>query len=237
MLDLASQHQGRCGQPHEDNAKHHTQPPATRTGSSVFHKKGGILNNPYSAPDAWMNEDEDDFDNDDNKPRFFSIKGRIGRLRYLAYAWGATTLAAFVVGIIAAILIPATGSTPSTGVAFMLGTLIYTPWIIMARRRLHDLDQSGWLALLIFVPFVFILFGLYLTFAPGTDGTNRFGPKPAPNSVVAWLFIVTPLVLISIVAAIAIPAYQRYNARAKQLHDMQTQTQQEPAPQDQQSQQ
>ena len=54
--------------------------------------------------------------------------------------------------------------------------------VVIARRRLHDLDKTGWLQLILFVPLLGLLMLLYLTFAPGTDGDNRFGPAPAPNS-------------------------------------------------------
>ncbi len=42
-------------------------------------------------------------------------------------------------------------------------------------RRLHDVNQSGLLTLLIFVPFVNLLLFLYLLFAPGTQGPNKYG--------------------------------------------------------------
>ncbi len=42
-------------------------------------------------------------------------------------------------------------------------------------RRLHDLDRPGILALLGFVPYAGALFSLYLLFAPGTIGPNKYG--------------------------------------------------------------
>ena len=45
-------------------------------------------------------------------------------------------------------------------------------------RRLHDMNQSGWLLLLNLVPFVGYVFPLYVTFFPGTEGTNKYGSKP-----------------------------------------------------------
>lgn len=41
--------------------------------------------------------------------------------------------------------------------------------------RLHDLDVSGWYSLLFFVPILNIFLGLYLLFAKGTDGANKYG--------------------------------------------------------------
>lgn len=45
-------------------------------------------------------------------------------------------------------------------------------------RRLHDLDHSGWLTLLNFVPVIGYIFPLYVTFVSGTDGVNKYGEKP-----------------------------------------------------------
>ena len=45
-------------------------------------------------------------------------------------------------------------------------------------RRWHDLDKSGWYALLGLIPYVNFIVGLYLLFAPGTDGPNQYGPAP-----------------------------------------------------------
>lgn len=43
-----------------------------------------------------------------------------------------------------------------------------------AVRRLHDIDESGWFVILVFVPLgVFCLFPLLLL--PGCEDTNRFG--------------------------------------------------------------
>jgi Tfp pilus assembly protein FimT len=60
---------------------------------------------------------------------------------------------------------------------------------------------------------------LYLTLLimPGTQGTNRFGDPPPPNTTgVILLALVLPLVLVAgILAAIAIPAYQNYAERAR----------------------
>ena len=51
---------------------------------------------------------------------------------------------------------------------------------------------------------------------PGTDGPNRFGAPTPPNSVgvliAAWAMPV--IMIIGVVAAIALPAYQDYQKRA-----------------------
>jgi len=61
------------------------------------------------------------------------------------------------------------------GVAGLFVLAILLPLTI---RRLHDIDMSGWLALLLFIPLVGSGFALYLCFAKGTEGENRFGDDP-----------------------------------------------------------
>ncbi|MGI3898903.1 MAG: DUF805 domain-containing protein [Janthinobacterium lividum] len=51
------------------------------------------------------------------------------------------------------------------------------PFFAVSARRSHDLDRSGWLALIGFVPLVG--FAMLLVWAgAGTRGPNRFGPEP-----------------------------------------------------------
>ena len=192
------------------------------------------MSNPYNAPTAEMADMEDQGTYD---PKMFAVSGRIGRLRYLAYTWCAFILLYFVLGILAAIMIPMLmrgGGQPSPAI-FAFFALIYIPifaiGFIYAKRRLNDLDQSGWLSLLILVPFINALFGLYLLFAPGTEGPNRFGPAPSKNSnAVIWLIVIVFVGFfgIGILAAISIPAYQNYvkKAHAQQLEQQQQQPQQ-----------
>ncbi len=42
-------------------------------------------------------------------------------------------------------------------------------------RRWHDIDQSGWMTLLGFIPFIGFLVTIALLILPGTKGPNKFG--------------------------------------------------------------
>ena len=61
----------------------------------------------------------------------------------------------------------------------IIGNLIfiYKYWQLQI-LRFHDLNYSGWFALLLFIPYVDLLVGLYVIFASGTDGPNKYGPDP-----------------------------------------------------------
>src|SRR5574339_394126 len=82
-----------------------------------------------------------------------------------------------------------------------------------AIQRSHDMNVTGWLSLIVLVPFGTLVF----LFAPGTRGENNYGLRPPPNGVgVILLACLLPLFFVGgILAAIAIPAYQDYTIRAQ----------------------
>jgi|GEM_PF-750368 len=147
--------------------------------------------------------------------RFFDMQSRIGRCRYLAYILGLDLLA----------MVPAVIGVTLMGVSGILGGLIlavtYIALIVYAIafgvRRLHDLDKSGWWILLMFVPLVNLGLAIYMVFFPGTIGENRFGSQPPPNS--GWVIVGTvayiAVIPLAILAAIALPSYAGYVARAQ----------------------
>ncbi|MES2297337.1 MAG: DUF805 domain-containing protein [Pseudomonadota bacterium] len=170
------------------------------------------MNNPYSAPGAAMSDVSPGDQTYD--PSMFAFSGRIGRVRYLGYSMGLSILMMLAVGVLGAIL-TMMARTAMREMGFLV-LLVYIPLfaihIILAKRRLNDLDQSGWLALLVLIPFVNFIFGLYLVFAAGSDGENGYGPAPSKNTTGVILLACTmPIIaVIGILAAIALPAYQTY---------------------------
>lgn len=178
------------------------------------------MSNPYQAPSATVRDFADTGADQPYEPRLFSAQGRIGRLRYIAYSFGAQMIALVLAGLGAGLLFPVIRNLDaSPALAGSLMFLCYAPvlltLLVMARRRLNDLDQSGWLALLMLLPLINILLSLVLLFWPGSKGANRFGPPPARNGVLVVLFaLVVPLATIGVLAAVAIPAYQQYVVRA-----------------------
>jgi uncharacterized membrane protein YhaH (DUF805 family) len=168
--------------------------------------------NPYAAPKAAV---ADVYDNEAGvqsvKP--FSAKGRVGRLRYLAYG-----LAGYLVMLLAAIVLGAgAGALGKGSAAGWLGMLATIPYFIfmalLTIQRSHDMDWSGWTAILAFIPLV----GLIWLFNSGTAGANRFGAPPPPNSLLVKIAgLAFPFIAgIGLLAAIALPAYQGYTQRAK----------------------
>ena len=167
--------------------------------------------NPYQAPDGSLLQEDDEV----GVINFFSPSSRIGRLRMLTH-----TLVIYLgFGIIAAIVGGALATSGMVLLGFLIAVmyigLIVILWIIMI-QRLHDLNRSGWYSLLSFVPLVNIALSLILLFAPGTDGKNKFGPRPPKNQWYHWVGgLIFPIAFIGVIAAVSIPAYQDYTERAK----------------------
>jgi len=162
--------------------------------------------NPYQAPRADVHEAP----GETQPVRVFSVSGRIGRLRYIAFG------AVFYLTIwIAAVVLAMMLGAQNAWLAIVLGWLaIMTIGFMLTIQRCHDFNTSGWLSLLLLVP----LANLVFWFIPGTDGSNRYGAPTPPNG--AWVIVgaLVPLILVPIVgilAAVAIPAYQDYTYRAK----------------------
>lgn len=141
--------------------------------------------------------------------KVFSVSGRIGRARYIAYGIGFYLLITIVGTVLAALL----GQAGVIALVLMWVALLVIGFMLTI-QRCHDFNTSGWLSLLVLVPLANLIFW----FIPGTDGVNRYGAPTPPNS--AWVIVgvcVVPVLFVfgGILAAVAIPAYQDYTHRAR----------------------
>lgn len=177
--------------------------------------------NPYMTPEAVVGMTSDER----YQPKVFSVSGRIGRLRYLAYTTGVNLVVMSIMVGLGAAVGAAAGAEPQgapTGLAFGgISVLLYLALVVFAvifgKRRINDLNKSAWLLLLFLVPVVNLFLAIYLVFFKGTEGENDYGPAPVPNTLgVTILGLVMPLVfLVATVSAIVIPAYQAYQEAAR----------------------
>lgn len=97
--------------------------------------------------------------------RLFS--GRIDRQNYLYGAVGSIVLALLLA------LIPF--------IRMLVGIVLLLLGFGMTVRRLHDIDQTGWASLLLFIPFIGVLEVVYLCWKLGNVSTNSYGPTPDPK--------------------------------------------------------
>jgi len=128
--------------------------------------------------------------------RPFSLAGRLDRFRYVAYA-----LTAIVVVMLVLFL-------AGFGLLYLgsMGRLIYISasvllcyaflpifLTILTVKRAHDFNMGGWLAILLLIPVVNLVF----CFMPGTKDENKYGlPLSIPSLLTRTIAIVLPILLI-----------------------------------------
>jgi uncharacterized membrane protein YhaH (DUF805 family) len=152
---------------------------------------------------------------------FFSARGRIGRLRYLAYSTGASLIHSLVAaeGVRLAVGFGSPSLVVNVASLLALGALLWFV-AITGIKRCHDIGISGWWTVTCFIPVI----ALAWIFWPGEREANRFGPPPPPNNWgVRLLGALLPLVfLVGMVAGIALPAYQGYVTKARAAQSAQS---------------
>jgi len=55
---------------------------------------------------------------------------------------------------------------------------VFIPSLAVSVRRLHDVNKSGWMILILLIPLIGIIWFLILTVTEGTPGENQYGPNP-----------------------------------------------------------
>ncbi|MDR1039156.1 MAG: DUF805 domain-containing protein [Deltaproteobacteria bacterium] len=105
------------------------------------------------------------------------LGGRTSRRDYWMFVLAQIVLnfAAMVVGVLLS-LIPGIGNFVAVLIfiaVYAVNILLALPNLVLAVRRMHDADMSGWFVLLccILVGYILLAFG-------GTPGPNRYGPQP-----------------------------------------------------------
>jgi uncharacterized membrane protein YhaH (DUF805 family) len=175
-----------------------------------------MSNNPYQTPTGQLQTDDDQAF---GEVSFFDPSGRINRLRYWAHSMVLMLGTLLIGGAIAGIL-----SFVSEYLGYGILGITYIAMIvfsfIVTIQRLHDMNYSGWLSILLIVPLVSFILWIMLIAIPSTPGKNNYGLEPPPNKTWHWIAgLVMPILsfvfTVGLLAAIAIPQYQRYVERAQ----------------------
>lgn len=106
--------------------------------------------------------------------KLFSADGRIGRKDWIVWIVGV-----WIILGIAGWLLGAYEEDADSITYGILAIIAGLAGIFMGIKRLHDLNKSGWLYIIGFIPIVGFFFSLYLIFWKGDTGDNQYG---APNS-------------------------------------------------------
>ena len=114
----------------------------------------------------------------------FSFNGRIRRIEYLlsnllgSFVFGI----AFWVGMGTSLVSAEAESAGGFGIGLLISIAAFVGgiWFTIAQdvKRLHDVDKTGWFIILLLIPIVNFIFGLYMLLADGTVGPNRYGDDP-----------------------------------------------------------
>jgi uncharacterized membrane protein YhaH (DUF805 family) len=159
--------------------------------------------------------------------RCFAWSGRFSRSEFAVAYLGYNVLFVVLIGLGAALNAAGQGDRKSQVGAIVLSVVIIV-WFLLSFvislgstvRRLHDLGQSGWLAVLTVLPCVNLVFLVYLLAAPGHQGAAPPASGAMPVGVlvgvVAAVVLVLVVPIIGIVAAIAIPSLLRARVSANE---------------------
>lgn len=121
---------------------------------------------------------------------YFAFSGRLNRKPYICRSIAVTF---FSIALAFLLFFAFAGFPPSRQykhpefvwihVTLLLLIMVLTIWIgfSLGVRRCHDVEKSGWWLLLGMVPYINIVWGLYLIFKRGTVGPNRYGDDPIRN--------------------------------------------------------
>ena len=173
----------------------------TNTGSSSDHSRPA--ESPYAPPRAAVGDDLPEF----STLKVFTINGRIGRLRFLAWTLVLTVVMLAISGVLFTVGLGIAAASPTTAVVigFLVGIVALVASVCVSVQitvqRLHDLGWSGWLWFLHLVPFVGSIFPILLMVLPGNAGANQYGAPPPPNSTgvkilsILWLAFI-PLIIV-----------------------------------------
>lgn len=109
----------------------------------------------------------------------FSFGGRIARLPYFTVGGFVT---AMLVGLLTFFIShPHSLAAGLVFVAFAVFALFMT--VRLAILRLHDINNTGWWCLLLFVPYVGGVAGMVLALWPGNGSDNDYGEPPRPGHI------------------------------------------------------
>lgn len=130
---------------------------------------------PYAPPRAAVGENLPEY----ATLKVFTINGRIGRLRYLAWTLVLTLAMLVAAGIISTVCFAIATASPTIAIILgsLLGFALFVALVVVSVQigvqRLHDLGWSGWLYLLNLVPLVNSIFPLLLLVLPGNSAPTN----------------------------------------------------------------
>lgn len=175
----------------------------TGSGASDFSRPA---TSPYAPPRAAVGDDLPEF----STLNVFTVNGRIGRLRFLAWTLVLSLALFAIVGALFTVGVGIAAASPTAAIIIgsLLGLvlLVASVWmsVLITVQRLHDLGWSGWLWFLNLVPIVGSIFPILLIVLPGNAGANQYGAPPPRNSTAVKVLATLWLALLPLIFAAAV---------------------------------
>lgn len=108
---------------------------------------------------------------------YANFTGRARREEFWFY-----NLAGLIISIVLMIIDQVSGFTfglAKTGILGLIYNLaIFLPGLAVSVRRLHDVNKSGWLCLVLLIPLIGAIWLLILFCKKGDEGRNSYGEDP-----------------------------------------------------------
>lgn len=175
----------------------------TDSGASNFSRPA---TSPYAPPRAAVGDDLPEF----STLNVFTVNGRIGRLRFLAWTLVLSLALFAIVGALFTVGVGIAAASPTAAIIIgsLLGLvlLVASVWmsVLITVQRLHDLGWSGWLWFLNLVPIVGSIFPILLIVLPGNAGANQYGAPPPRNSTAVKVLATLWLAMLPLIFAAAV---------------------------------
>ena len=156
-----------------------------------------MADNIYRSPESEVLQSEPQAT--EQKVFLFNAKGRLGRLRYIAYS---IVLPILVIALASGTAAGLFHFFPQVPAIKVLGVILYLVgvfyairiWVYVTIQRCHDFNVTGWLSLIIIIPFLSVIFW----FIPGDPSTNRFGPPAVPNTTLTKIAAAVGLLFVAL---------------------------------------
>ena len=107
--------------------------------------------------------------------KYAEFNGRASRGEYCRYILIETLLLVLVIAI--GLLITYISKKPEYvfyGIV-LFNVVFFLPTLAISTRRAHDLNNPGWTSIILFIPYINVLYSLYLLLKKGDITPNRYG--------------------------------------------------------------
>lgn len=105
--------------------------------------------------------------------QYADFNGRARRTEYWIFV-----LMNFIITLILTSLDNLMGSIGIGVLSLLYSFFIIVPSLAVTVRRLHDIGKSGWMILVVLIPFIGAIWLLILMATVGTSKENDYGPSP-----------------------------------------------------------